>query len=499
MSQFIKERIKEWRPLLQDDEGTVVDTIDPDSDDRLTLEGEDETTIVEFPLEIKNNLRHANDTSESYQAIQRYKLLRNKIKSVLDTEAVSHKTKKLVTNTLDDMIAHMIGNQCNWKNGIDKRPKAKSKNRVDPIAMARTWNEEWQKLKFQYLDTVKTKKEEKNPLFQQFQHLISNITKDIKLLSKDYRIECRLVVDDEEKRKEMLKVGDLDQIRTMADKNILKDKDQLKNLNANDSTCDTFKLCSDELSDYLNDFYINLNESVVTTLTNYAAMYSRDVVDEDERDAAISLVLYTSRTVRDTIKTIFKRHTMKIKFSNDKNKDVNIKALNEYIDRIMKSTKKRVKNVLANNLQSLKARLMDTISKDVSVNLDVELGNLERDLRGRICTIFELCNGRYISRRRQEGGKLIGDKNSVYVKVHLALDDNIKDQLNINPIFRRNNPLEVPQQNTAYNRYMMFTKPSIGPINVTRTTLFVSFAQNVTDTPSMKLNEIDSNLDNTKT
>lgn len=504
MSPFIRERLREWKPYLQDDDAQDEPKTDLDSDDRLTLEGEDETTIVEFPLEIKNNLRNVNDTSESYKAIQRYKLLRNKIKTVLDTEAVSHKTKKLVTNALDDMIAHMIGNQCNWKKGFLKsRQGSQLKNRVDPLVMARTWNNEWQKLKLQYLKTVRSQKEDANPLFRQFQHLISNITNDIKLLSKDYRIECQLIVDNDWKQNKTYN-DDFDQTKTVTDKIALRHKHKFKKLKAKDSTCDNFKLCSDELAVHLNDFYVNLNESVVSTLNNYAAMYSRDVVDDDEKDIAVSLVLEISKIVQNIVKTSFKKHTKKFKPAKDKNKGSNIKALKEYIERTIKSTRKRAKKVLELNLNPLKTRLTETIVKDIIVNLDVELGNLERDICGRICTIFEMCNGRYIPRlSRKQGGKLIGDKNSVYVKVHLTLGDNLNDTLNVGTKFRRNNPMEVQQQNTVHNRFMRYTKTTIVSINVTRTTLSNTTRTTLSDTvtdntrdtsPSLKVNEKDSNL-----
>lgn len=102
----INEKIKELQPYLQDN----------DVGEQLEIEGDKETTIIEIMSggpDITNDTKHDNSDTESFQAnIRKYKNMRNRIKWALERESVSVKTIKIVTRTLDDMIATLVRRQC---------------------------------------------------------------------------------------------------------------------------------------------------------------------------------------------------------------------------------------------------------------------------------------------------------------------------------------------------------------------------------------------------
>lgn len=419
VNKAIQEKIAELKPFLQDDDD-ILET------DKITLDDSDETTIIEVAPNVKpkkGNVRKGKQTNATTNDIDLYKDLREKIKRYLNKETMSAKTRKRILKTVDALIAQILGNQCSWKSSDDfEKIAVKMRNHgFGPILKAHNLSkQEWEHFKTQYIELHQDKHiAETLSLFNKFQDLFSRIINDTTTLSKRYKIKCHLVD---------LNQSEIDTLR--------KGSNMFREDNHEDE-CRTFKICSEELKSFMIDFYKAINDTAVSTFRNYAAMYSNDVNSDTSREQNyfIALIYNTSNTVESKISKIFVKETAKIELDKGKDKRENINNLMQYVKNTVGHVKKRLMKNLEKYLKSFKARLLMTVKEDITVNLDVELGNLERDFITRICTAFLLCNARYWRRRENDvksNPKLQIDGKKVYVKVQLSVNDKLKDDITRN-------------------------------------------------------------------
>ncbi|XP_059057802.1 uncharacterized protein LOC131851329 [Achroia grisella] len=425
VGRTIKNKVDELKPLLQD-----LDVTD-DMNDNLTLEGKDETTIIEFLPKYKtkheNNLKIQDKRSESLKSnIQKYKNVRRKIKKQLENEHVSGKTQNLVMHTFDDLLAKLLGSQCNWKNYTRDKVKRNEINRLQSsMTVAQSWSKGWNMLKEEYSELTKDQPTNNtNPgvklftFFNQIQEFLSHIFKDAVDLSDHYTVMCKFVKKDVNNENVNNMSGDTNDLRS--DKQINKKH-----------KCPNFKMCTNELKKFMFALYNSINDTAISVLKNYASMYVSDVNTDgsNEKEVVVNLINKFGDISKRKVSKIFRKETSRFNLDKNKNKENNIKYLKLYIKNTIMKCKESITSKLDDNLQPPKARLLLAVKQDIRVNFDVDFGNLERDLKGTICVAFSTCNGKYNARGNIKTKRYGVDRNSIYVKVQFNLDDVIKDKI----------------------------------------------------------------------
>ncbi|XP_052751056.1 uncharacterized protein LOC128200745 [Galleria mellonella] len=396
VERTIKNKIDELRALLQDSD------VNEDILDKLTLEGTDKTTIIEFlpkPKEkYKGNILNAK--SESLKSnIQKYKIVRDQIKAELAKEYVSDNTQK------SDIQIH---------------------------------------------------------------DLLSQILQDTENLSSCYKVKCKLVNRDVQNEKEN-SIINLD-TKDLSDKQIKARRRRHK--------CQNFKICTNELKKFMTDFYNSLNDTAVSKLRNYASMYVSDVNTDgsNEKEAVVSLINKIVYISERKVSKIFRKETLIFNLYENKNIENNIKYLRDYIKNTIIRCNDSIVNKLDVHLKSLRARLLLTVKQDIRANLDVDLGNFERDLKG--CVDFSTCNGKYNSRRNVESNRRYHgiNTNIVYFKVQFNLDDELKDEIvkTVGSVSRFGGENFIEKRHKRFRKHQddnpKMIKGKYNNLNITRTT-----------------------------
>lgn len=236
--------------------------------------------------------------------------------------------------------------------------------------------------------------------------------------------------------------------------------------------CRDFRVCSEELREFLTIFYRSLNDTVVQTFTNYAAMYDRDiVVDEDEeKNGVITTICHAGDLVRERVSKAFVRTTAGIKLDQNKDRKMNIAVLREYVKHTIKAVNKTVSKNIDADIRALKIRLVSIIKQDLRYNLGSDLGNFEADVIKQICSFFITCNGnlakpsksQYLLRNKFTASR--AKSNRIVVNHDSSLNSNLKRKLmnNHKPIRQDRSEEAV----TVRSRYGL----NNSNITVTRTT-----------------------------
>ncbi|KAJ0174817.1 hypothetical protein K1T71_009925 [Dendrolimus kikuchii] len=403
IEKAIKAKVDDLKPFLQDNEA---DELDNDHKD------ENDTTIIEFIPKTK----YSENKTAFKISTENFKKLRNKIKRALEKENVTSKTRKLVIKTLDGMLANMVNNTCTYK-AVDPEKVLRDGQNIDSLLKKKNLSlPEWEHFKQSFVNF--NNDNDLKEVLKMFKPFYNYFNKYMKQLETDkYVVTCRLNLKD--------RSNDLRRTK--------------KRITAKDP-CNGFKLCSEELKSFLADFYNSLNDTLVSVFRNYAAMYERDVTIDSsiEKEAVISELNKAGDKAEKKVKKIFKKELMQLNFDKGKNTKTNVKILKEYIKNNVHHIKTHTIRHLENELKALKAKLLLIVKEDLDVNIDVDLGNLQGEFESKICRIFSSCNGAYFARRTIVPWKNthLKDKNSVYVKVSLNLDKQLKDT-----VFRSNRQL----------------------------------------------------------
>lgn len=426
VDKAIRLKMADLKPMLQDDAQQNDNDKNVETDDKLALEGNDETTIIEFVpktnLNVKKNktkesLREGKPETDPFKKnINKYKQLRRNIIKLLDKEKTASRTKKLITNTLDEMIAQLIESQCTWKH-VDPpdlhthvfrthKDTHKSLNKLHKLS-----EKEWKNLRKQYLNFLKFKEGEEDSFMRQFHDFFTNVINDTWNLSQRYKVRCQLV-----------KVGEDTSSKQYLRQDKMVEKDQ----------CDSFKVCTEELKDFLANFYTYLNDTSVSVFRNYAAMYVRDVNVDFGLDinVVVSVIDNISNTAERKVNKIFRKQLDKFTLDENKKKGANIQHINDFINTTVEQVKKGLKKNLDAELGAMKTKLFATVKDDLNVNLRVDLNNLGKLFIDRICSFFILCNGKYAARRLEKPWMFRPkETDKIYVKVQLTLDDELKESI----------------------------------------------------------------------
>lgn len=450
--KFIEDKIKSLAPFL---DGGL-----PGENPTGRLGGEI-TKVVFLDKEEENKVvpRTSHDPFKDH--IEKYKQLRQKINNALSTEPVSNKTKNLVTSTLDSMLAQLVEHQCKWSKG-------RHVNRANPGDVMESWPRLWETIKDQYNKLLNEPQQfdERQQFLGNVNEFFTHLYDDVKYLSENYKVVCEFVQPNQRTRIPFFGFGthvENSNLESRVDVRTAVEKELQNNKLDDKLTCHNFRVCYDEMKDFMVDLYTNLNETAVSTISNYASMYQRDVNEDNnhEKEKVIQRLNKVSKMFEHKIEKSFKKLLTKFHLDSSKNRYANIKLVNEFVSKNIENAKTRGKSTLEKHVKLLRPKLIINIVKDINVNMDVELGNLERDFSEKICTIFETCNGKYVAARKS-ANSFINDKG-VYVKVQLTLNDDEKDQ-----IARKMMAAKAGTATTS-RRYNIFTRSS--PYReITRTT-----------------------------
>ncbi|XP_068618037.1 uncharacterized protein [Battus philenor] len=410
VQSLIKNKVKELRHLLQDN-----DYNETDPDENLTLKGEDETTIVELVSDSKDSLRQ----KESFkQSIKKYKRLRRIIHNALLKESVSSKTITLIIRTIDEMIAKMIASRCSWKR--NNREKVLRVNTDNIFGVPAAWNFEWLKLKEKYsdlfqsnqslpqkqLDTIMNSLMEKMPSF------FANVLRDGELLAKEYNVKCQKISE-----------SDLVETKLTHQREVTDNNSRRYN-----AFCKTqIWMCSGELQHFLMYIYKSFNTITSKVLSDYLEMYKIDVnIDKVYgHKGIVSRLREIGYKAANEVCTIYVNEIEKFAIDTEKQSD-SIKALLYFIDNITDKVKMHTNEVIRFKMKPMDTELKERILRDIDSNLKIELDKLSVELKRTICLAFETCNGRYTV---QDSKKTFAERNSVFVRVIVKLDDDMKHDL----------------------------------------------------------------------
>ncbi|XP_035443592.2 uncharacterized protein LOC118271605 [Spodoptera frugiperda] len=478
VEKAIQLKMTKLKPLLDDLECNALrqdKKIETEND--LTLNGNKETTIIEFVSKRRSNNR--STIKENKQAldpfqknIKRYKALRHKIKQALLKENAASSTKRLIMRTLDEMLAMLIEGQCTWKSVDTTALKKHMFNHPTDMRksmkhLQKLSNEEWMSLRRQYVDYLRSSTSQENAFIQQFHEFFSSVLNNTWDLTK-YTVQCQLV----KLKQQTTNKPDNDSL-------VLRNKIRAKDTNH----CDSFSVCvcTDELKYFFTDFHSHLNDTAVGVFKDYGAMYVKDTSADTEIDKDIvqSALDTLSKTAGKKICKIYRKQLQDFKLDEKNGKSANIDNINNFI----KSTKDEVKTALLKivdyELSAMTTKLFKTVKDDLVVNLKTDLDNMETRYSERVCALFASCNGVNIasppvaSRRVDEKHWVYKPKDdNVYVKVQLSLDDELKDSI---ASFRRKRLLDGKDLTRRLNRDIdlpvRIEEFKEGNLSVTRTTL----------------------------
>lgn len=423
----IRLKVIQMNPMLQDCDKTreklqtkksiKINEIAETDDDT-----DDETTIIEFvPKRNRNtNVKTKNTKQDIEKNIERYKQLKQNITLLLGKENTSILTNKLITKTIDEMLSLLIEGQCKWKS-VDTR------------------------------DLL-------NQLFRNTHKSMKNLT-DKEL--DQYKLTCYM-------RSRNKVVGGKPGFRRR--KNILEVKNK----------CDSFKVCSDELRRFLNLVHKDLNDTAVSTFTNYAAMYIRDIKEKTAlvNDDITSLLDNSIKSVENIVSEEFLDELEHFTLDTNKNRAANIEHISNFITVTSDQTKSNLSRFVDDQMSTLEIKFIKTIVDDLKDNLKMDIDKYKQQFKDKICDFFALGNhdtkGTNETKRINKLRARHKDSDNVYVKVQLSFDDELKNSL-----------LRFGGRNLiSNNTYELGKRPSLDKsvyrkqytnVNVTRTTISSTF------------------------
>ncbi|CAH0720492.1 unnamed protein product, partial [Brenthis ino] len=421
IDRVIRAKIVELQERLQDYDVKALNNV--------LLEGKDDTTIIEF-LPKMGATRSGNLTHKDYKLrnnLKKYKKLREKIDKALLKESVSHKTKQLVSKTLDDMIRKMLGNQCQWKTNV------RTEKTREPHSIADRWNKGVHKIKNLLLKffskNKNARRDDISSAMDSIQVLLNSVADDIDIISKRYKIQCEFIPKHTNALRNKWDGADIEE-----------------------GKCADLVICSGELNEFMHRFYRALNDTATNVIRNYIEMYMRDVAsDRNEKRKIIKQLKKLADNLEVKVQEIFVTETQKLRLDENKRTEENLNHLSHYVRHSIRNVKSLANDVIKTKLYKSTDKVTAVIIDDIKVNMDIDLGNLEREFVTKICSMFHICNGKNMARRRN----FENNKNNLYVQVEVSFDD---DMVDLNSLRRVN-------QNGGNNTFNITYY-----LNVTRTT-----------------------------
>ncbi|XP_063392343.1 uncharacterized protein LOC134677850 [Cydia fagiglandana] len=365
IEESIRKKINELKPILDDEK--VYDR--------------------KGKIEFHENGKMESKTGQVDTPNQKYKKLRSEIEKHLKVEPISEETKHIVIEALDQIETELNVNDCDLKkaegnymrrgNSRERQPSIVIPNNARTDKILKHLKEKWDKVVSQYsmpADTTNhndTIRKEAFVFLTQLRQFVFDVHEDYTKLQNTYEIEC----DSSDK---VLRMNS----PTFKQENVL-DKDD---------TCIGVKLliCSAELLDFLADFYNQLNETYTEVFKNYIEMYEREI--EYKKESFKHVLERTLAHAREKIKEMFSKELEKLNEILD-NRSKRADGLKTIIDRTVENSKELIYASLSMKLKKLKPKLRLTIKEDIDVAIGIELGNLQKVYKDKMCEIFRTCNG----------------------------------------------------------------------------------------------------------
>lgn len=451
IKNVIRLKVMQLKPMLQDSENHNHTKIETDKS--LNLEGNDETVILDVMPEkarrtkVKLAVRENQKLTETLKKkIEYYKQIRNHITLLLYKENTSNLTNRLITTTLDGMLALLIKKQCKWKS---------------------VYTGDLMK----YLDMSS-------------RNSMQNLKNNSRVLD-EYRLACYL--KPKEKNVETDRYRSVQSSIPSSDKR--DERDNRDTVNHQDQ-CRIFIICSDELRDFLTITYNYLNKTAVATFQDYIAMYMKDVQKQTKpsHNVISSELDYLSTSAENEVKKIFINELEHFTLDENKNKIENIQHIKDFIKATTVKIKSRLFMLVNDHLNAvkIKVKLFSTVKKDLIVNLKMNMDNLCQLIGDKICEYFVLCNG-IGTRRFNKPGEFTPKDDKIYFKVKLSFDAEMKDALaryqNLKSPARRGKTFSIYDFGKSLidkigrrNGYINVTRTSVGS---TATTESVASSENM--------------------
>ncbi|XP_048482267.1 uncharacterized protein LOC119693457 [Plutella xylostella] len=186
------------------------------------------------------------------------------------------------------------------------------------------------------------------------------------------------------------------------------------NLKAIENTdeCPSFVVCSEDLQNFLLDFYKSLLETTNAALQPYAAMYSGYVSPKgDVGKQVVEEVKMAKIAIKSEIAKIYEKAVNSFQLSKNKNRNENTGIIKEFILETIKQVKEAIPETIKKVKSSrLRASLQHKIANDVYMSVGSQLDSVGNLLKKDICTIFYSCISRISTKRTMDE-----EKEGVYV------------------------------------------------------------------------------------
>lgn len=236
--------------------------------------------------------------------------------------------------------------------------------------------------------------EDEEKILNKFSQFFREVTEDIKMLSRNNKLRCRALPISNYK------------IARMPDKSepvIIKSSEIADNKKGSKlSLCKKYKICPNILINFLTEFHQMLNDTVLNSLKNYGAMYSKDVATDttNEQDQVNDVIDNVINKMDPKIINVFENNTnsfvQSIKYDSwsQLTKDEVQKKFEEYVGNVIIKLNYVINKVIKAQFKTFKKghAKRNLIEDDIKINMKLELGNLESNMKEKICNFFDLCS-----------------------------------------------------------------------------------------------------------
>lgn len=427
----IKQKVEELKSMLQD-----FDQLDKSRrDNHFKIEGSEETMFIEFvPADavdtnsaIRKETKQKTDTFQ--QKIENYKHLSQNITKFLDTVKIARSTKKLITKSLDEMLALLMKGQCQL-------------NSVDITHLLKHFSNNTRKSMPDLSMINMTMLRQLAPLYGlEFHDKTGNISEIMqmilpqllapisKLISK-YKLGCYL-----ENNENPETTGEpTSSTPNPLLLNVVQNTAFHQGKGTKDS-CESFIICTNELTNFLRATYNTLKVTATNTFKDYADMYHRDIKKEIARttDSITSKLNALSNFAEKKINEIFLKELKTFKLDKNKNTTANIQYIQNFTKAITSQSKCGINSQVDREFSDLNNKTLIIMKEDLTINIKEYMNNLRELFDNMTCSSFEKCNEvsretRKISKRRAFKPR---DAENVYVKEQRSFDNELKDFLRL--------------------------------------------------------------------
>lgn len=411
----IKLKVNELKPMLQDQDHNAKTKIATENNFKRKSMEKYHKTIIDFEPKTSNKddtksaskeIKNMKDTLQ--ETIEYHKQLQQIITTLQDIKTPSS-TKKMITRTLDQVLDTLIERHCRWQS-------------VDTVMQQVIENQKaWEPLIG--LEVLLRTRDSKSPEYvTNLQGFYKNLLVSAWEILDKHKSRCYL----SGKQDPGGEAGHTNVTPVYARTDILSsdktfDKDEQDN-----NQCNTFIICSNELRDFLKITHSHLNDTVVSTFTDYADTYNNT---ESVKDIVNSVIENLRKSAETKVNEVFLNELGHFYLDKNKNKAANIKHIKNFITATTGQIKGNLSQFVDDKLTSPQIELFTKIKDDLVLNLRIDNDNLSQQITHKICDFFVLCNGvnPYGRRPFNIPEAMSADGIGDHVKLRVSLDDSMKN------------------------------------------------------------------------